>query len=357
MVPYTHPRSPLDRARGRVTAWQQWPSNDRHLALPLFETRYVQCVAGFRNGRGRNPRPPQQQPGGGQYGGQQGPHPYPGGGGSPYPGGPGAPGGQQWPPPRPSDEPEYFGQNAGHAGGHGSPNDDPGHTRAFTLGEDPGGYGPDGYGQGGYGPDGYGPDPNVATYRAGQTTGPPAGPRLPWKQLLSGIVLRPQQTFWQMRDYQVWAPALTVTFVFGLFFAIFGFEESREQLLDAAMSTSVPQVLVGGIAVTISMLMLGAVTNALARQFGGDGAWAPTVGLAMLISSMTEAPRVLFGAFLHMDHGLVQIIGWVTLALAGALLTSMISKSHDLPWPRALGACSIQLLALLALHLIPTLGS
>lgn len=44
------------------------------------------------------------------------------------------------------------------------------------------------------------------TYRAGQTTAPPAGPRLHWKQLLSGIVLRPDATFWQMRDHAVWAP-------------------------------------------------------------------------------------------------------------------------------------------------------
>lgn len=315
-------------------------------------------------GRGRDPRPPQQQPGVGQHGGRPDASTHPAGGGRP------------WPPGPPSDEPEYFGQTGVHPNA-GQRDDNPGHTRAFTIGDGPDGYGQQGYGQqghphnggyggygdpgyndgGGYHPGGYGPDDHVSTYRAGQPTAPPAGPRLHWKQLLSGIFLRPQQTFWQMRDYQVWVPALVVTFVYGIFLAVFGFEETREQLLDASMSTSIPQVLVGGAAVVISMLMLGAVTNALARQFGGDGAWAPTIGMSMLITSMTDAPRLLFAAFLHMDNGLVQIVAWVTWALGGALLTSMISKSHDLPWPRALGACSIQLIALAALHVLPTLSS
>ncbi len=74
----------------------------------------------------------------------------------------------------------------GHGGGAGgSTNDNPGHTQVFAVGEDP-------YGQG-------------ATYQAGAAAAP-AGPRLPWKELLRGIVTRPGQTFLQMRDYPVWAP-------------------------------------------------------------------------------------------------------------------------------------------------------
>ncbi|GAA5004758.1 hypothetical protein GCM10025734_43350 [Kitasatospora paranensis] len=60
------------------------------------------------------------------------------------------------------------------------PGDQPGHTRAFSIGEDPyAGYGtPSGTGQDGYGQDGYGrapygdADDNVAVYRAGGQVAP-----------------------------------------------------------------------------------------------------------------------------------------------------------------------------------------
>jgi hypothetical protein len=254
--------------------------------------------------------------------------------------------------------PGSYGPGAGN--GYGAPaapsyDDAPGHTRAFTFG----GQAPtDPYAQGeqygAYGDEayaapypGYGED-HVATYRAGQAAPPPAGPRLHWKQLLSGIVLRPGRTFWQMRDHTVWGPALTVTFIYGLL-AVFGFGAARSDVLSATLSTSVPWVLTTAIAVVLGGLTLGAVTNALARQFGGDGAWAPTIGLAMLITSLTDVPRLFFALFLGGDNGFVQLLGWLTWIACGVLLTSMVAKSHDLPWQKALGACSIQLVALLML--------
>ncbi|GGO84919.1 Yip1 family protein [Wenjunlia tyrosinilytica] len=346
-------------------------------------------------GRGRDNRPAQAQPGSGPV-----LPPYPGNDPHARPWGPPGPSGQPGAPGPSSgspDEPEYFGSQYGNGpsghgpggapgqgygpggygpGGHGSGgygpgshgpgghgpggyNDGAGHTRAFTIGEGPDGQSDpyySGYGdQDGYNPGGY-DDGYVATYRAGQTNGPPSGPRLHWKQLLSGLMLRPQSTFWQMRDYQVWGPALVVTFIYGIL-AVFGFEQARHDILKASTSTSVPWVLMSAVAVIISMVMLGAVTNALARQLGGDGAWAPTIGLSMLITSMTDAPRLLFAIFLPSGNTLVQVLGWATWLMGGALLTSMVGKSHDLPWPRALGACSIQLIALLVLLKLPTIGS
>lgn len=189
---------------------------------------------------------------------------------------------------------------------------------------------------------------NVATYRAGQSSAPPTGPRLSWKELLRGIVRRPSQTFWRMRDHSMWAPALTVTFVYGLL-AVFGFDAARHDILSASLSTSIPWVLTTGVAVVLGTLTLGAVTNTLARQFGGDGAWAPTVGLSMLITVLTDVPRLFFALFLGGGNGFVQLLGWLTWVACAALLTSMVSKSHDLPWGKALGAASIQLVALLIL--------
>ncbi|MFI2350893.1 Yip1 family protein [Streptomyces sp. NPDC019443] len=298
-------------------------------------------MAGFRIGRGRDNRTSQQQQP------QQAPPPYRGGGGHAAP-----PYAQQQPPPNwpqagggghqqprgaqgPYGEPEYFGgpyqQHPAAPDPYAANN--PGHTQAFSVDEDP-------YGNG-------------ATYRAGAAPAP-AGPRLHWKQLLSGIVLRPGPTFWQMRDYPVWGPALIVTFLYGLL-ALFGFDKAREETINATISTAIPYVLTTAVAFVIGGMILGAVTHTLARQLGGDGAWQPTVGLSMLIMSITDAPRLVFALFLGGENALVQGLGWATWLAAGALFTSMVSKSHDLPWPKALGASAIQLIALLSIIKLGTI--
>jgi Yip1 domain. len=231
-------------------------------------------------------------------------------------------------------EPEYFGDPYPQAPQQDPYANNPGHTQAFSINDDP-------YTSGN-------------TYQAGRPPAQPAGPRLPWQQLLSGIVLRPGPTFWQMRDYPVWGPALIVTFLYGLL-ALFGFDQAREEAINAAVSQAVPYVAVTGVGFVIGGLVLGAVTHTLARQLGGTGSWQPTVGLSMLIMSITDAPRLVFAVFLGGENSLVQIIGWLTWLAAGALFTSMVSKSHDLPWPKALGASAIQLIALLSIIKLGTI--
>ncbi|MFF6980476.1 Yip1 family protein [Streptomyces sp. NPDC008343] len=268
--------------------------------------------------------PPPQQPYGGQGGGAGGWPQANGGGGY---GGYGA-GGQGG-----HGEPEYFGDGGYPQGpGGGAPDpyaaNNPGHTQAFSVDEDP-------YNQGG-------------TYRAGTAPAAPAGPRLHWKQLLRGIVLSPSQTFLQMRDYSMWGTALIVSFLYGLL-AVFGFDGARADAINATLSNAVPIVLTTAVAMVLSAFVLGVVTHTLARQLGGDGAWQPTVGLSMLIMSLTDAPRLVFAMFAGGDATFVQALGWATWIAAGALLTLMVSKSHDLPWPKALGASAIQLVALLSI--------
>ncbi|WP_078871636.1 Yip1 family protein [Streptomyces caatingaensis] len=301
--------------------------------------------------QGRHPG--QQAPyGGPAYGGGPGPGHAPGGYGAPQPQWQARPGGQ--------DEPEYFGPQGGHDP-YGRPGDSPGHTQQFGIGDAPDAYGApagrghDGYGNGGYGDGAYGDDGygDAQTYGA-QAPAPPPGPRLHWKDLLTGVVLRPSATFWQMRDHALWGPALIVTFVYGLL-AVFGFDKAREDVLNATLANSFPLVLTAGVLVLVSALIMGAVTHTLARQLGGDGLWQPTIGLSMLIMSITDAPRLVLAVFLGGDNTLVQLLGWATWLLAGYLLTSMVSKSHDLPWPRALGASAIQLVALLSLIKLGTL--
>ncbi|MFF2651450.1 Yip1 family protein [Streptomyces sp. NPDC058045] len=307
-------------------------------------------MAGFRIGRGRDNRTSQQRPQNdprqrpyGQQAPPRGQAPYGGPAAPPYgrPDGYGRPGpgqgggypqqgpGGQWPQAAGGyDEPEYFGDGRPPRGPDPYAANNPGHTQAFSVGEDP-------YSQG-------------DTYRAGQAAAPPVGPPLHWKQLLSGVVLRPQQTYLRMRDYTMWGPALTVTFLYGLL-AVFGFDDARRDAINATLSSAIPIVLTTAVAIVLSYFILGVVTHTLARQLGGDGAWQPTVGLSMLIACLTDAPRLVFAMFLSGDQSLVQLLGWATWVGAGALLTMMVSRSHDLPWPKALGASAIQLVALLSI--------
>ncbi|MFF8992411.1 Yip1 family protein [Streptomyces sp. NPDC014983] len=331
-------------------------------------------VAGFRIGRGgRDDRTPQGQqqaqrgPSGARPGpssGRRGPSPYgqqgpqaPGqGAGRPsygYPSAPQQPYPQQSPYPhqayqqphpqqsypqqgrpyghqgRADDGPEYF--DDGYAGGAPDPYaaNNPGHTQAFSIDEAAD------YTQG-------------STYQAGAAPAAPLGPPLHWKELLRGIVLAPDQTFLRMRDYTMWVPALIVTFLYGLL-AVFGFDNARKEAIGATLSNAVPIVLITAVVMVLGLFVLGVVTHTLARQLGGDGAWQPTVGLSMLITALTDTPRLVFAMFFGGDAGFVQILGWATWLAAGALLTMMVSRSHDLPWPKALGASAIQLIALLSI--------
>ncbi|MFQ6144408.1 Yip1 family protein [Streptomyces seoulensis] len=310
-------------------------------------------MAGFRNGRGgrRDDRTPQgqQAPQGPSYGrgrpagpsyGQPAGRPGPAGPSYGYPSAPQPPYPQQgqpygYPGPGQADGgPEYF--DGGHPDDRGGTYDpyaanQPGHTQAFSIDEAAG------YTQG-------------STYQAGSAAAPaaPIGPPLPWKELLKGVVLSPNQTFLRMRDYTMWVPALIVTFLYGLL-AVFGFDGARADALHATLSSAIPIVLITAVAMVISAFVLGVVTHTLARQLGGDGAWQPTVGLSMLIMSLTDAPRLVVATFAGGDAGFVQLLGWATWIAGGALLTLMVSRSHDLPWPKALGASAIQLIALLSI--------
>ena len=252
-------------------------------------------------------------------------------------------------------------------------NDEPGHTRAFTIGEASPGYAPSpdygpasGYDdpdpRAGYDPAaaGYGPPQpddgtRVTTYRAGQRHPEVGSTRLAWRPLLAGIYRHPERTFAQMRWHQVWAPALIVSAVYGAL-AVFGFGDTRSEVVDATFSIALTIVLSSAVGIILAGLMFGAVTHVLARRLGGDGAWAPTIGFSMIIAWTTDAPRLLFSFFLPSDNAFVQLLGWVTWLLCAGLLTAMVRQLHDLPWGKALGAASLQLIALLILIKLPILS-
>ncbi|MDH6120109.1 hypothetical protein ABH930_004138 [Kitasatospora sp. GAS204A] len=264
--------------------------------------------------------------------------------------------------------------------------DQPGHTRAFAVnpagypaGEDTAGYGgqyvgePYYYGEeprypreagAGPGPGATQPDApswarsrdHVATYRAGGRSGPrTGGPRLRWRELLLGIYRAPARTFDQMRDHQVWLPAITVSLLYAVL-AVLGFGDTHNEVVNSTFAIAAWSLLGAAVAFTVAGLMLGSVTYALARQLGGDGPWASTVGLSVLIGWTSDVPRMLLALFLPSANVVVQAVGWLTWVFCAVLLTTLVRRVHDLPWGKAAGAVSLQLLALLVLIKLPTLG-
>jgi hypothetical protein len=327
-------------------------------------------VAGNRydNGQGADPRqgwsapagpPPRQQPDGGPTGGPEYfTAPYEAYPGQHAPGGPaqarqdgyGDPQGRPY---------GSVPQGSGPYGDEPYPGDQPGHTRAFSIGEDPyAGYGaPGAAGQDGYGRAPYdGADDNVAVYRAGGQVAPRvAGPRPDWKELLAGIYRRPARTFDRMRDHQAWLPAIVVSLVYGVL-AVLGMGSTHDDIVDSTFSTAAWSLVAAGIGFTLAGAVLGGVTHGLARQLGGDGPWQSTVCLAMLIGWTSDVPRLLLALFLPTGNVVVQVVGWATWLVCAVLLTTMVRRVHDLPWGKAAGAAALQLLALLVLIKLPTLS-
>ncbi|MGW2401446.1 YIP1 family protein [Kitasatospora sp. NPDC001664] len=226
-------------------------------------------------------------------------------------------------------------------GGYGT--DLPGHTRVFSVDEE----------------QHYASAPqgdNVATYRAGgQSTPRAGGPRPAWKELLTGLYRAPVATFDRVRDHQVWLPALTVSALYGAL-AVLGLGSTRDDVFGSTFSVALSAIAGSAVAFTLAGAMLGAVTYGLARQLGGDGPWPSTIGLAVLIAWTSDVPRLLLALFLPADNAVVQVVGWATWLLCAGLLTTMVRRVHDLPWGKAAGAAAIQLLALLVLIKLPTLG-
>ncbi|KQV19769.1 hypothetical protein ASE03_09650 [Kitasatospora sp. Root187] len=267
-----------------------------------------------------------------------------------------APGGQdaqQYPGGGPVGEPEYFtaphpGYDPGAPGAPGGYDpDQPGHTRAFTV-EDEQYYSST--------PEYPGGQDNVAVYRAGgQSTPHQGGPRLPWKELLTGIYRAPSATFDRMRDHQVWLPALTVSLAYGVL-AVLGIGLTKDEVVNSTFTVALTAIAGAAVGFTLAGAMLGAVTHGLARQLGGDGPWQSTVGLAVIIGWTSDVPRLLLALFLPADNIVVQVLGWATWLICAVLLTTMVRRVHDLPWGKAAGAAALQLLALLVLIKLPTLG-
>ncbi|MYW01483.1 Yip1 family protein [Streptomyces sp. SID3343] len=295
--------------------------------------------------------PPQQ---GGAYGNQYGGQP---GYGQPVPPPPSHGYGQQVPPP----PPQGYGQQGppppqGGQGGSGGP----------------GGSGGSG-GDQSYGPLSLPDETSIYVYGAPPeeyTSVTPAVPPQPyrqqappqynappprylhWKEILSGLVVRPLRTMDEVRDQAAWWPALIMSAIGGVL-ALLANDASRKEIVDSTLGTSVPALGMVIVMVPAFCALLGLVSHALATQFGGNGSPMPFITLSMLVVWIADAPRLLVAMFAPDDNPIVAGIGIASFVLTAWLLTALMIRVHELPWPRALGCVAVELIALLLVLKLP----
>ncbi|HSA50678.1 MAG TPA: Yip1 family protein [Yinghuangia sp.] len=191
----------------------------------------------------------------------------------------------------------------------------------------------------------------------GQPYAPPAAPARPliWQEVLSGLATRPLSTLDRARDQAFWWPALIVSAICGVL-AMIANDTARDQILTSTLSTSVPAVLISAVLVPAFLLVLGWVSTILARSLGGNGDAGPFITLAALTTWLADAPRLVVSLFANDENTALFALGLASLALTAWLLTAVAMRVHELPWPRALGAVSVQLIALLVALKLPVTG-
>lgn len=191
----------------------------------------------------------------------------------------------------------------------------------------------------------------------GQPYAPAAAPARPlvWQEVLSGLATRPLATLDRARDQAFWWPAVIVSAICGVL-AMIANDTARDQVLSTTLSTSIPAILISAALVPVFCVVLGWVSTMLARSLGGNGDAGPFITLAALVTWLTDAPRLVVSLFAQDDNTGLFTLGLATFALTAWLLTAVAMRVHELPWPRALGAVSVQLIALLVSLKLPVTG-
>ncbi|WTW96355.1 YIP1 family protein [Streptomycetaceae bacterium NBC_01309] len=195
-------------------------------------------------------------------------------------------------------------------------------------------------------------DPNSAAAYAPYAAPPPPPRPLTWQELFGGLLTRPLSTLERARDQAFWWPALIVSAVCGVL-AMVANDKARDEVVTSTLSTSVPAMLITAVVVPGFMVVLGWVSTMLAQMLGGNGDAGPLITLAAVVAWFTDAPRLAVSLFASDDNSAVMVVGVVSFALTAWLLTAVAMRVHELAWPRALGAVSVQLIALLLVLKLP----
>ncbi|MET9290412.1 Yip1 family protein [Streptomyces sp. NPDC003077] len=185
--------------------------------------------------------------------------------------------------------------------------------------------------------------------RSGQ---PPAQPsprrrRLWWHRLILGLWHRPVEVLDEARDRGAWSAAVMLCVVSGALGALTARDIQAQWAVAQRPALALAGLAIAG--VLIASLVLGAVTQAIARILGGNGRFSPTVSLFIVVFWVTDLPRLAIATWLPTDSTLVQAATWATWGFGYALAILLVRGQHHLPTHKAAAAVTIQMLAALTL--------
>ncbi|MFI1198929.1 YIP1 family protein [Streptomyces sp. NPDC020883] len=175
----------------------------------------------------------------------------------------------------------------------------------------------------------------------------PVRQRLWWHRLIFGLWYRPVDVFDEARDRSAWSAAVLLCLISGGI-GIVSVDAFRAQW-TAGPAAALQLAGLAEAVLLLASLGLGAVTHAIARTLGGNGRFAPTASLFVVLFWVTDLPRLLIAAWLPASSTFVQAATWTTWGFGYFLAVLLIRGQHHLPTRRSAAAVSVQMLAALAL--------
>ncbi|MFE6690294.1 YIP1 family protein [Streptomyces sp. NPDC057743] len=165
--------------------------------------------------------------------------------------------------------------------------------------------------------------------------------------MILGLWYRPVDIFDEARDRSAWSAAVLLCLVSGGI-GIVSVAPFRAQW-TADRSAALQLVGMAEAGVLFASLGLGAVTHAIARTLGGNGRFAPTASMFVVVFWVTDLPRLGIAAWLPASSTFVQAATWTTWGFGYFLAVLLIRGQHHLPTHKSAAAVSVQMLAALAL--------
>lgn len=175
--------------------------------------------------------------------------------------------------------------------------------------------------------------------------------RLLWHRLIFGLWYRPVEMLDEARDRSVWGAATFLSLLCGALGTLA--KDSFWAQWQVSRLLALEAMAIGSGAMLLASLLLGVVTQAIARRLGGNGRFGPTASLFVLVFWTTDLPRLALDTWLSASSVPVRAAACVTAAFGYALATLLIRGQHHLPTHKAVAAVSIQMLAAVALLKFP----
>ncbi|MFI9049261.1 YIP1 family protein [Streptomyces sp. NPDC053427] len=171
--------------------------------------------------------------------------------------------------------------------------------------------------------------------------------RLWWHRLIFGLWYRPVEILDEARDRSAWGAAVLLSLLSGGI-GILSVDAFRQQW-SASRTMALQLVGLAEAGVLVASLALGSVTHAIARTLGGNGRFAPTASLFIVLFWVTDLPRLAIVAWLPTDATFIQAATYATWGFGYVLAVLLIRGQHHLPTLKSAATVSVQMLAALAL--------